>query len=130
MSDGAELFKILHTEFADVVDKEMLRAQAMHELGLSDVATTIHLSIDGGSCVICGKQWREVKCENRYASFSYFVPDCNCYPKCRCGRKMYEEYHGAEIVVKMNGDKERKFLRCKHCGHLQPITGWEKHETN
>ncbi len=50
----------------------------------------------GGKCKECGKDWKLIKYSNTYGEDQYFLPDCDCYPKCEwCGRFMIvEKVHG------------------------------------
>ena len=115
--------------YEEVVKAEIDRGETVHRAGLLQVAEDIRNSLGGGKCVRCGKEWREVKVKNIFADYSYWQPNCNCYPKCKkvtqmargtvggygtfdsgCGKILYEELDGS---VKKDG--QRLFVICMNC---------------
>ena len=84
---------------------------------------TLELERHGGKCHYCDKLFREVKVDNLYGHFSYFIPGCNCYKQCvttelwdhpeilidGCGRWMVEErFRNLTHCLRCYGDPEDK----------------------
>jgi hypothetical protein len=75
----------------------------------------------GGNCPICGKPWREIPVKNRFADFTYYDPDCICFPRCpRCRTSLHREISAGGIVGKL-GD-------CNTCGLPEQIRETENEE--
>ena len=41
-----------------------------------------HIQSYGGMCPKCGTFWKETRLDNRFASYSYYKPACECYKPC------------------------------------------------
>ena len=75
------------------------RARELHEMGHTSIADSITAQIDGGKCIRCGVRYREVAVDNVFAKYTYYMPDCDCFPVCwHCGKVLIEEKLNRENV--------------------------------
>ena len=108
-----------------IAEAQVDRAEAMYNAGLQNASRAVIRSLEGGTCKRCGTEWEAVEVDNIYATYRYYRPACNCYPRCRkmvktnkggvydqgCGRKLWEELEA--------GVREReghRYLTCGNCG--------------
>lgn len=73
----------------------------------------------GGICDHCGAQWKKIEVDQKtaggrtIAQFEYFLPACNCYPKCDfCGGVLYVEVKEG-IMGCRNCFTEKAYPRCR-----------------
>lgn len=123
-------------KYDDIVIRENERAEMSYNSGLKELAVVIAMAIDGGDCLLCKKPWGRFDVDNIFAKFFYYQPACNCYQVCTpgppwygCGRRMYEEFHGDRVKLRMrkNGKQEevRAGFVCTHCGSWIPTGDWK-----
>ena len=66
----------------------------------------IELETLGGNCPRCKKPWKKIEVKNECADFTYYSPDCKCYPCCpKCGTSFHREWAMGE----------RDFSKCTSC---------------
>ena len=58
----------------------------------AEVLALLDRENQGGPCPRCSKPWAREEVKSAHADFWYFVPDCNCYPRCACGEWIYEDF--------------------------------------
>ncbi len=127
---------VANIKYEDIVRKEIDRARAVYNAGLTDLSKVITLAIDGGNCIRCGEGWASVLVNNKYADYTYYRPECKCYPVCvadstpGCSRVLYEEWHSDGTVKNTrikNGQQEyRIYIVCSNCRGKQPVTKWQR----
>jgi len=69
----------------------------------------------GGNCPKCDKPWKKIEVKNECADYTYYDPDCKCFPRCHgCGTSFHREW----------AMEERDFTKCQSCGYSStPIYG-------
>lgn len=70
--------------------------------------TEFKLESDLGKCPKCQKPWTPRIVDNIFVTFTYFEPDCRCYPVCPfCGKLLIRE-------------SEEKAEYCSNCKYMPP----------
>ncbi len=132
-----KMAQICNIKYEDVVEREVDRARAVYDAGLTDLSKVITLAIDGGDCIRCDKPWKTIHVSNIFAEYTYYQPACECYPKCTttedrigCGRSLHEEWHGVgtkRATRIVNGKEEyRMYLPCSNCNTWHPMSAWRQ----
>ena len=71
------------------------------------VVELFHIQSYGGMCPRCGTFWKETMLDNRFASYSYYKPACECYKPCP----------GIDQVFTYGSKPTRRHHVKKACGH-------------
>ncbi len=75
--------------------------------------------LETGICPRCQKKWKEFTFENVFGFLHYFIPDCECFPKCpHCHEFLYQE----AVTGRMN-IYQSKNKRCPRCGWAMILDG-------
>ena len=83
----------------------------------------IELETIGGNCPRCKKAWKKVEVKSECADFTYYEPDCKCYPKCpNCGTSFHREWAMGSrdfgTCTACNWTSHPTYGRkCEKCGH-------------
>jgi hypothetical protein len=96
-------------EMAPTVEQGHDRLVQLYEEGQLSIweVTEFELQSDGGKCNNCGKLWVKRRVDNIYVNFTYYEPNCTCYPVCPfCGKVLIREV-------------EEKLECCGGCRHME-----------
>jgi hypothetical protein len=109
--------KILKGESIGRIDMaEMMEFTLSRLLDQKKVESAMLMDIEvlGGECPVCKKPFKRVDVQNKWVSYTYYIPACSCFPQCPlCSRLMHHEVMSTS----------------KYCTHCGPIRCFEKTET-
>jgi len=104
-----EPMKKIGEELVRACSKRYIQYLARHHGPLPPkVVELFHIQSYGGMCPKCGTFWKETSLNNRFASYSYYKPDCECYKPCPGIDRVFT-YDGKPTV--------RRHTVKKTCGH-------------
>ena len=98
----------------EVVDKCRAEADTLMQAGREEHAKLILLQLDGGECWQCHKPWNLVTVDNAFVTGIYYLPSCDCYPRCPMCRKWLYEDREAGVMDDW---------RCTGCGWRMYVKG-------
>ncbi len=114
MSDRIKFFENEYKR----IDKAIFKTDGK-EIIKQEVLEVSALEAQGGKCFKCGRSWKEITFNNRFAKGKYYQPACQCLFKCpRCKTQLYDYYVTTKLKLYeyacpvcgwylMDGSKER-----------------------
>lgn len=103
-----EPMKKIGEELVRACSKRYMQYLARHHGPLPPkVMELFHIQSFGGMCPKCGTFWKETMLDNRFASYSYYKPACECYKPCP----------GIDQVFTYGSKPTRRHHVKKACGH-------------